>query len=79
LKALRKKRTENMNRKVYPRAGQKAIEHKFDPWKDARRMNRKRLIRTVIFPKVSSEAKRLEVVIKDVAGMKERTFNWDVQ
>jgi hypothetical protein len=33
----------------------------------------------VIFPKVSSEAKRLEVVIKDVAGMKERTFNWDVQ
>ena len=34
---------------------------------------------TVIFPKVSSEAKRLEVVIKDVAGMKERTFNWDVQ
>ena len=42
-------------------------------------MNRKRLIRTVIFPKVSSEAKRLEVVIRDVAGMKERTFNWDVQ
>jgi hypothetical protein len=34
---------------------------------------------TVIFPKVSSEAKRLEIVIKDIAGMKERTFNWDVQ
>lgn len=34
---------------------------------------------TVIFPKVSSEAKRLEIVIKDIAGMKERAFNWDVQ
>lgn len=34
---------------------------------------------TVIFPKVSSEANRLEIVIKDIAGMKERTFNWDVQ
>ena len=34
---------------------------------------------TVIFPKLSSEAKSLEVVIKNVAGMKERTFKWDVQ
>jgi hypothetical protein len=34
---------------------------------------------TVIFPKLSSEPKSLEIVIKDVAGMKERTFNWDVQ
>jgi hypothetical protein len=34
---------------------------------------------TLIFPKLSSEAKRLEIAIKDVGGMKERTFNWDVQ
>lgn len=34
---------------------------------------------TVIFPKVSSEAKRLELVIKDVAGIKERTFLWDLE
>lgn len=34
---------------------------------------------TVIFPKVAGEAKRLEVVIKDVAGMKERTFRWDLE
>jgi hypothetical protein len=34
---------------------------------------------TVIFPKLSSQAKRLEIVIKDVGGMKERTFNWDLE
>jgi hypothetical protein len=33
---------------------------------------------TVIFPKVSS-AKRLELVIKDVAGIKERTFLWNLE
>jgi hypothetical protein len=34
---------------------------------------------TVIFPKVSSAAKRLELVIKDVAGNKERTFVWNLE
>ena len=34
---------------------------------------------TLIFPKVSGEAKRIQIVIKDVAGVKERTFDWDVQ
>ena len=29
---------------------------------------------TLIFPKVSPEAKRLEIVINDVAGVKERSF-----
>jgi hypothetical protein len=33
----------------------------------------------LIFPKLSPAAKRLEVVIKDVAGMKERTFRWDLE
>jgi hypothetical protein len=31
------------------------------------------------FPKVSLEAKRLEIVIKDVAGVKERTFRWNLE
>ena len=31
------------------------------------------------FPKGSPEAKRLELVIKDIAGVKERTFRWDLQ
>jgi hypothetical protein len=31
------------------------------------------------FPKVSPEAKRLEIVIKDVAGVKERTFHWNLE
>jgi hypothetical protein len=31
------------------------------------------------FPKVSPEAKRLEIVIKDVAGVKERTFRWNLE
>lgn len=34
---------------------------------------------TLSFPKVSPEAKRLEIVIKDVAGVKERSFIWDLQ
>jgi hypothetical protein len=33
---------------------------------------------TVSFAKVSPEAKRLELVIKDVAGVKERIFRWDL-
>ena len=33
----------------------------------------------LIFPKMSGEAKRIQIVIKDVAGVKERTFDWDVQ
>jgi hypothetical protein len=34
---------------------------------------------TLIFPKVSPQAKRLEIVIKDVAGVKERTFRWNLE
>ena len=34
---------------------------------------------TVVFPKVSSPAKRLELVVKDIAGIKERSFLWDLQ
>lgn len=34
---------------------------------------------TLTFPKVSPESKRLEVVVKEVAGVKERTFRWDRQ
>ena len=34
---------------------------------------------TLIFPKVAPEAKRLEIVIKDVAGVKERGFRWNLQ
>jgi hypothetical protein len=33
---------------------------------------------TVSFAKVSAEAKRLELVIKDVAAVKERVFRWNV-
>ena len=33
---------------------------------------------TVSFVQVSPEAKRLELVIKDVAGVKERIFRWDL-
>jgi hypothetical protein len=32
----------------------------------------------VFFPKLATETKRLELVIKDVAGVKERTFRWEV-
>jgi hypothetical protein len=28
------------------------------------------------FPKIAPDAKRVEIVIKDVAGVKERTFRW---
>jgi hypothetical protein len=31
------------------------------------------------FPKVSPGAKRLEIVLKDVAGVKERTFRWNLE
>ena len=31
------------------------------------------------FPKVSQDARRLEILIKDVASVKERTFSWDVE
>lgn len=31
------------------------------------------------FPKVSQEAKHLEIVIKNVAGVKERTFRWNLE
>ena len=34
---------------------------------------------TLSFPKVSPEAKLLEIVIKDVAGVKERSFHWELQ
>jgi hypothetical protein len=33
---------------------------------------------TIVFPKPASAAKRLELVIKDIAGIKERTFLWDI-
>ena len=32
---------------------------------------------TLVFPKPSAEAKKLEFVIKDMAGVKERVFRWD--
>jgi len=32
---------------------------------------------TLVFPKPSAETKKLELVIKDVAGVKERVFRWD--
>ena len=31
------------------------------------------------FPKPSPETRRVELLIKDVAGVKERTFQWDLQ
>lgn len=31
------------------------------------------------FPKMSPDAKRVEIVIKDVAGVKERTFRWNLE
>jgi len=33
---------------------------------------------TVVFPNVSPPAKRLELVIKDIAGIKERSFLWEL-
>ncbi len=32
---------------------------------------------TLVFPQPSAEAKKLELVIKDMAGVKERVFRWD--
>ncbi|HWP58466.1 MAG TPA: hypothetical protein VNL14_11300 [Candidatus Acidoferrales bacterium] len=34
---------------------------------------------TLIFPKVAPEARRLELVIKDIAGVKERIFGWNLE
>lgn len=34
---------------------------------------------TIVFPKASPSAKRLELVIKDVAGIKGRSFFWDLE
>ena len=34
---------------------------------------------TIVFPKPSPSVKRLELVIKDVAGIKERSFLWDLK
>src|SRR5713226_3966193 len=31
---------------------------------------------TLIFPRLSPGAKQIEIVIKDIAGVKERTFRW---
>ena len=32
----------------------------------------------IVFPKASPQAKRLELVINDIAGVKERSFRWDL-
>jgi len=34
---------------------------------------------TISFPKLSPEAKRVEMVIKDIGGVKERTFTWNLE
>jgi hypothetical protein len=34
---------------------------------------------TVVFAKVASSTKRVELVIKDVAGVKERLFRWELE
>lgn len=34
---------------------------------------------SVIFPKIARGAKRVELVIKDVGGVKERIFRWDLE
>jgi hypothetical protein len=34
---------------------------------------------TIVFSKPSPEAKRLELVIKDIAGIRERIFRWNVE
>jgi hypothetical protein len=33
----------------------------------------------LVFPKTAPESKRLELVIKDIAGVKERSFVWDLR
>ncbi|MBI4523702.1 MAG: hypothetical protein HY695_07815 [Deltaproteobacteria bacterium] len=32
----------------------------------------------LVFPRPSGEVKRLELVLKDIAGVKERSFRWDL-
>lgn len=32
---------------------------------------------TLVFPKPSAEAKKVKLIIKDLAGAKERSFSWD--
>jgi hypothetical protein len=34
---------------------------------------------TVSFAKVATGTKRVELVIKDIAGVKERIFRWDLE
>lgn len=34
---------------------------------------------TLTFPKISPKAKRVEIVIKDIAEVKERTFRWNLE
>jgi len=34
---------------------------------------------TLIFPKIAPDSKRIEIVIKDIAGVKERTFRWNLE
>ncbi len=34
---------------------------------------------TLVFGKITNGTKRLELVIKDVAGVKERIFRWDLK
>jgi hypothetical protein len=34
---------------------------------------------TLVFAKMANRAKRVELVIKDVAGVKERIFRWELQ
>ena len=34
---------------------------------------------TLVFPTLSREAKRVELIVRDVAGVKERTFRWDLK
>lgn len=33
---------------------------------------------TIVFPKLDPGVKRVELIIKDVAGVKERSFSWDL-
>lgn len=34
---------------------------------------------TLAFPKPATAAKRLELIIKDIAGVKERSFRWEIK
>ena len=34
---------------------------------------------TLIFSKIAPESKRIEIVIKDIAGVKERSFRWNLE